>query len=257
MVRNSPRIVSGGARYQPSCHVLVAEAESLVVLLSLKTGRYFSLDDLGAEIWRHVARGATVDDVCKALERDDNSEAALREDVRAIVAGLLEAGLLECIGTSPDSKARYREAAQLSGRVDAGSARLPSPITCFVLLAVFDLALRVLPLHKVIRFAYGKLRTGHAIGPDHQFVRQLRSLVESVAVFYPIRAECLERSLTFLFLLRRSGMDAALRIGVDPFPFEAHAWVEHSGRSLTEPEEAIIRFVKFPAVTVDVLWRVA
>jgi hypothetical protein len=62
-------------------------------------------------------------------------------------------------------------------------------------------------------------------------------------VFYPGRARCLEQSLALYVLLRRRGVAAALRIGVQPYPFSAHAWVELNGVPLSERPEAIQQFV--------------
>ena len=47
---------------------------------------------------------------------------------------------------------------------------------------------------------------------------------------------CLEESLVLWYLLQRTGIDAALRIGVRRHQgnFEAHAWVEYEGTPLNQ-----------------------
>jgi len=51
-------------------------------------------------------------------------------------------------------------------------------------------------------------------------------------------ATCLERSLALWWLLARRGVASQLRIGVRKTgeKFEAHAWVEHGGAAIGEPE---------------------
>ena len=44
-------------------------------------------------------------------------------------------------------------------------------------------------------------------------------------------------------LLRRRGIGAELRLGVQPYPFNAHAWVELNGVALNEEPEIISQFV--------------
>jgi len=54
-----------------------------------------------------------------------------------------------------------------------------------------------------------------------------------------VHPSCLAKSLTLWWLLRREGIASDLRIGIrkENEKFEAHAWVEHDGAALNEPEE--------------------
>jgi hypothetical protein len=65
------------------------------------------------------------------------------------------------------------------------------------------------------------------------------------AAFYPRRALCLEQSLALCWLLRRRSVPAELRIGVQPLPFQAHAWVEVGGCAINEREDVTSSFVAF------------
>lgn len=86
-------------------------------------------------------------------------------------------------------------------------------------------------------------------GQDPTSAGDAAAVVRAVAVaaaFFPGRAVCLEQSLAGFVLLRRAGFAAQLRVGVQPLPFEAHAWLELDGRPLLENEDELIRFVAFP-----------
>ena len=52
-------------------------------------------------------------------------------------------------------------------------------------------------------------------------------------------SNCLEQSLTLLWLLDRRGITGQLRIGARKFKgmFEAHAWVELGGVPISDPDE--------------------
>jgi hypothetical protein len=47
-------------------------------------------------------------------------------------------------------------------------------------------------------------------------------------------------------LLRQRGIEAQLRLGVRPYPFGAHAWVEHGGKPVNEDPERVRSFVVLP-----------
>jgi hypothetical protein len=58
---------------------------------------------------------------------------------------------------------------------------------------------------------------------------------------------CLEQSLALWWLLGRQGIASSVRIGTrkNEEKFEAHAWVEHDGVALNEPEEAHQHYAAF------------
>ena len=60
-------------------------------------------------------------------------------------------------------------------------------------------------------------------------------------------ATCLERSLALWWLLERRGIASQLRIGVRKTgdKFEAHAWVEHEGVAIGEPEATHLHYAAF------------
>jgi Transglutaminase-like superfamily len=62
----------------------------------------------------------------------------------------------------------------------------------------------------------------------------LNHAVAMVSTLLPGRVRCLEQALTSYILLRRYRSDVALRIGVTPHGFRAHAWVEVGGEPLNE-----------------------
>ena len=63
--------------------------------------------------------------------------------------------------------------------------------------------------------------------------------VATVAALYPGRARCLEQSMTLYWMFRRRGVGVRLRLGAQPYPFEAHAWIEYRGEPLSEDREQL------------------
>ena len=72
-------------------------------------------------------------------------------------------------------------------------------------------------------------------------------IVTAAAAHGPYRANCLQRSVVIWWLLRRRGLEGELRIGArkEGGRFDAHAWVEFSGRALNESRDVGARFAVF------------
>lgn len=128
----------------------------------------------------------------------------------------------------------------------------PHVVTCTVLLGAADLSLKVLGLRRSVRLARrlagSASEASDASTAERGEVMGIARTVATAAAFYPGRAQCLEQSLALFLLLRRRGIGADLRIGVQPFPFSAHAWVEHAGRPINEREDYVTRLAPFPSL---------
>jgi hypothetical protein len=126
---------------------------------------------------------------------------------------------------------------------------VPTPLACGALLAAVRLSVKLLGLGRSIRLVrrwVDDIPHRHDLGPDT--VRQAARAVALAGAFFPGRAICLEQSLTLYVLLRRRGIAAVLCIGVQPYPFFAHAWVEFQGVPVNEEEEVVRQFVPFPEI---------
>jgi hypothetical protein len=123
------------------------------------------------------------------------------------------------------------------------SDRAPSVMKCVLLLAVIQIGLWLFGLPKVMRLAgRARLRSSN----DQTLVDATLQNIISATVLYPGRSQCLEQSVAAYILLRRRGFPVKLCIGVQPYPFAAHAWLNLDGMPLTESAEAVSRFVIMP-----------
>jgi len=123
------------------------------------------------------------------------------------------------------------------------SARRPLFLATFAMIAATDLALRHLGFARSVAIA--KRLAGSQAGENTsaETVEAVMQRVISASTFYPGRAECLEQSLVAYVLLRRRGVPVQLRLGVQPYPFRAHAWIELNGRPISEADDYISQFV--------------
>ena len=73
---------------------------------------------------------------------------------------------------------------------------------------------------------------------DAEEVREkIYATLNIACVWYPRRAECLQRSAVLTCLLRRYGFPAQMVIGTQKLPFRAHAWVELDGRVVNDKQD--------------------
>ena len=98
---------------------------------------------------------------------------------------------------------------------------------------------RWLPLHP------GNLNT--ATPEQQQQAERLGRLVTGAANHNLLVINCLPRSLVLWWMLRRAGLAADLRIGVqkEAGDFAAHAWIEHCGQVVTENAQVRIDYTPF------------
>ena len=113
--------------------------------------------------------------------------------------------------------------------------RTSSPAACFALILVARVLLRTVGFQRTFRTATRRAPLSPAARiADRELAEAQAHQVAVAAAFYPGRARCLEQSLVLYYLLRRCGQPAELRIGVQPYRFRAHAWVEIDGCPINE-----------------------
>ena len=123
----------------------------------------------------------------------------------------------------------------------------PSVLRCMLTLAAVRLHLKVRGFGRSIEAArrWGAQVDGDAADEQALVERTVASVV-TAAAFFPGRAICLEQSLALYVLLRRRGVPVELRIGVQAFPFSAHAWLELRGVPIEENADFVDYLLPFP-----------
>ena len=82
-------------RISVSADALFQELEGETVLLNLHNENYYGLDDVGTRVWQLLHEHGDVEPlIATMLTEYDVGEATLRQDVEALIAELLEAGLV-------------------------------------------------------------------------------------------------------------------------------------------------------------------
>ena len=126
--------------------------------------------------------------------------------------------------------------------------KAPSVARCALTLLAVRARLKVRGFGRSVAWARrrGERAPGARLAAEQ--VERAAYHVAVAAAFFPGRAVCLEQSLALYVLLRRRGVPAELRVGVQVYPFHAHAWVELDGEPVNEDREVVEKFRALPLV---------
>jgi hypothetical protein len=153
-----------------------------------------------------------------------------------------------------DSRAVIREqpsittAAPVSRSVaQPGFRRPPGSLACAAVIVIVTLGLRLGGLRStkaLTRWLIARRRSGAPA--ERTCIPLVVHRVDLAAAFFPGRARCLERSLALHVCLGWCGVQTTVRLGVQPYPFTAHAWVELDGEPVGDSQDSVALFCPLP-----------
>jgi len=73
--------------------------------------------------------------------------------------------------------------------------------------------------------------------PSEENLRDLVNIVNKACLLYPTRTKCLEWAMTYVLMALTRDWKCNLEIGVQNYPFMAHAWVECDGKVVMDSQE--------------------
>lgn len=98
--------------------------------------------------------------------------------------------------------------------------------------------MKVMGFYSTIRMIKKKIKnpSGYIIPEDHE-LRDLALIVNKACLLHPTRTKCLEWAMTFVLLALKRKWKCNLEIGVQNYPFFAHAWVECGGKIVMDSQD--------------------
>jgi hypothetical protein len=124
---------------------------------------------------------------------------------------------------------------------------VPSVLRCGVTIARIKWLLRRRCFEDTIAWIRARVENIPATATTElKRVRAVEYAVAMAGALYPGRAKCLEQSLTLYYLLRRQGVAVKYCQGAQPYPFQAHAWIEYQGEVINDVPEHAQLFARFP-----------
>lgn len=128
----------------------------------------------------------------------------------------------------------------------------PGLVACASVLAVVTFALRLGGLRLTTTVAHWFTERSRMGGSTARTcVPLIVHRVDLAGAFFPGRARCLERSYALHVCLGLCGIPTTVRLGVQPYPFAAHAWVELEGEPVGESPDSLALFTPLPLEGVE------
>jgi len=78
-------------------------------------------------------------------------------------------------------------------------------------------------------------QSSYKIPPESE-LKNLANVVNKACLIYPFRTKCLEWAMTYVLLALKRGWKCNLEVGVQNYPFFAHAWVECDGKIVMDDQ---------------------
>jgi hypothetical protein len=149
--------------------------------------------------------------------------------------------------TEQRAVATYEPVAAAEPQRAARMVRVPSVLRCALMIATVKLMLKTRDFSGTAAWIRRRVEgVPEATGVDPAVVKAAEWSVATAGALYPGRAKCLEQSLTLYYLLRRQGVAVRYCQGMQPYPFQAHAWVEYRGEVINDVPEHAVAFSRLP-----------
>lgn len=212
-------------QFHPSPAVRHKTIDGLVVILDLGSGSYRILNEVASATWQACVENTGDEGTLDRLaDRFDAEPSRLRSDFDSFRRDCIEKGLLV-------SAQRDRTIAR------SPLARVMFPTwhawMCLVRTAV---SLRWHGFGRTYLHCAGLASCGHSEDVDRVLPQALEKflLAENLAPLKRAPKDCLPRSLALFRFLRDMRLPVEHCIGVERYPFQAHAWVECRGEVLLD-----------------------
>ena len=229
-------------QYYPAPHIRYCWLEDRVIILDLRSESYFSLDPTASVMLQQLTGPQRRDERRQSLPHcgaaGSTASADLEDDLASFARRCLTEGFLTETPAPP------------SPGIEAATGRLPGR-RWLILRAWWNLwrVTRALAKNGFAHTYYRalhlpKLQATPPPGPTDSLATALTAFGRAENFLYLKKAprDCLPRSLALFFFLRAIGWPVEHCIGLQQFPFLAHAWTEYRGAVLHDDPRNQERF---------------
>jgi hypothetical protein len=212
------------------------EIAGLVVILDLKAGRYFLLEEVAARMWDgifcHRDRTAIIMGIANEFAV---AHTRVEEDFDNFVQSCMAKGFLQVGGVEAVEPKRTQRAGRAAKRFLTLRAWWSLAKT-WTLLKLFGFK----KLHDVGQSEATIAREPQMLSGSELLRRAEAAflLAENFFILKTAPRDCLPRSTALFLFLRRLGLPARHHIGVERYPMSMHAWVECNGRLVLDDPDA-------------------
>jgi len=218
----------GDRAYYSICkNIYITQFRDQVILLDTKKDKYAIYSKSFANILLKV--------VC-------NKE--LTESDRDNLQTLINSKIIQCQNTAysfyTDRKVGSVGVSNIDWRLPLNEQEVslgPPVVIALLRLIQVNSYIKLLGFHKAIQLIKkARKKNVEYIIPSDAELKQLTSIINKACLIYPSRTKCLEWAMAYVLLALQKGWKCNLEIGVQNYPFMAHAWVECNGKVVMDSQ---------------------
>lgn len=249
---NSPRHTAESRELVVRPGTFLAECSGNGILLDLVADRYLALDAMSTAIWKYLSGDHDLGAISTFIARDfalhhESADSEVAAQLRVWEEwGLLVPPDAAPTGGLPTEMPRGEvatghvspaELAAIKGSLAHARVLLIAKAWTHWSLKVAGLASTLVKLQQMAS------SPRRAVVSETDVLRMLKTYRMLRLSSTDGREDCLVRSIQLARALRFIGVATEFCIGVDRFPFRAHAWLELGGRVISETNPELQRFV--------------
>lgn len=247
-VRAPAPALPAGPRLRVADHVRWATLNRRTVILCLRTGAYFGLNESGTRIWQGILDRRGAADIVGDLNRDGRDGATrVSADCAAFTSALLERDLLTAdaahgqpAAPAPD-RARRGVGPRATSPAIRAAALMPPAAHAWLCQQRIEWQLRTHGF--AAAYAFAARSRSNPVAKSSSLARCLAGFASAERFTARLlrRDDCLPRSLALFLFLRERGFPVRHAIGIADDPLRAHAWAELAGQPLLDDPDHVRR----------------
>jgi hypothetical protein len=216
-------------------HIRYTWVDDRVIILDLQSEAYFALDPTASLMWQQLALGHDREHALQYLLARHSVDSVDSDQIERDFAGFVEkcresGWLVNKLPPTATRSIRSSASGQIKG-ISALAAWWALYRTSR------SLSTRGFSATYAALSELAQLEMGHE--PDERTISAALRAFTRAEEFFHLKsapADCLPRSLALFRFLRQVGVPVEHCIGVDTFPFSAHAWAQYQGRVVHDAE---------------------
>lgn len=224
---NTHQLKNVCAYYSLFPHIYIAQFRDQVILLDTKKDKYT------------ICSQSIADTLLKIVNNQELTESD-QNDLNI----LLRAKVVKCQKAPypfyTDCKPHSAGVSNIDWRLPLNEQKIPFGfwvIRALLRLIQVNLYIKFFGFHRTVCLIKRACKDIQYKIPDDEDLRWLAGIVNKACLIYPNRTKCLEWAMTYVLLALKKGWKCNLEIGVQNYPFMAHAWVECDGKVVMDSQD--------------------
>lgn len=229
--------------YHLSDHIYVTQFQDELIILDLKNDRYTICFKQTSDVMTHVLKGSYEDIEKEPSSTSSTSQVSIQN--LPTLQTLIDEGIIEKKDVPfpfyIDQKINSEGVSNVDWVLPLANKNVRTNLNVLRALGTLikvNFYIKARGFYHTIQLIKNSRKPDETyVIPSDENLRHLANIVNKACLIYPTRTKCLEWAITFVLLSLKRNWKCNLEIGVQNYPFMAHAWVECDGKTVMDSQE--------------------